>query len=165
MNSQQLRSIRIIQQFDTLYIRPFHFSQLFIAIHYFLFPTNINLIVCIREREREVDCKERERERSDQLKREIMDNWKDLIHLFVTVFLSNFASLLVNPTIADVTMDAVCPGQDECSLAIYLTGFQQAVRVQCVCVCVCLYYFLFECMQLDFMVNGNTTTGATNLRR
>ncbi|KAL7156373.1 hypothetical protein ABFS83_02G005000 [Erythranthe nasuta] len=56
-----------------------------------------------------------------------MDNWRNLIHIFVTVFLSYFASLLVNPTIADVTMEAVCPGQDECSLAIYLTGFQQAI--------------------------------------
>ncbi|XP_075476916.1 uncharacterized protein LOC142518120 isoform X1 [Primulina tabacum] len=56
-----------------------------------------------------------------------MDNWKNLIHLFVTIFLSYFASLLVNPTIADVTLAAVCPGEDECSLAIYLTGFQQAI--------------------------------------
>ncbi|KAL7125520.1 hypothetical protein ABFS83_14G122600 [Erythranthe nasuta] len=56
-----------------------------------------------------------------------MENWKNLMHLFVTVFLSYFASLLVNPTIADVTMECVCPGKDECSLAIYLTGFQQAV--------------------------------------
>ncbi|KAL3813992.1 hypothetical protein ACJIZ3_015260 [Penstemon smallii] len=56
-----------------------------------------------------------------------MDNWKDLIHLFVTVFLSYFASLMVNPAIADVTMEAICPGKDECSLAIYLTGFQQAI--------------------------------------
>ncbi|KAL0422943.1 UNVERIFIED_CONTAM: Hippocampus abundant transcript 1 protein [Sesamum latifolium] len=56
-----------------------------------------------------------------------MENWKNLIHLFVTVFLSYFASLVVNPTIADVTMEAVCPGKDECSLAIYLAGFQQAI--------------------------------------
>ncbi|XP_012833654.1 PREDICTED: hippocampus abundant transcript-like protein 1 [Erythranthe guttata] len=56
-----------------------------------------------------------------------MENWNNLMHLFVTVFLSYFASLLVNPTIADVTMECVCPGKDECSLAIYLTGFQQAV--------------------------------------
>ncbi|KAL3843337.1 hypothetical protein ACJIZ3_000740 [Penstemon smallii] len=56
-----------------------------------------------------------------------MDNWKNLIHLFVTVFLSYFSTLVVSPAIADVTMEAVCPGQDECSLAIYLTGFQQAV--------------------------------------
>ncbi|KAK4437599.1 Hippocampus abundant transcript 1 protein [Sesamum alatum] len=56
-----------------------------------------------------------------------MENWKNLMHLFVTVFLSYFASLVVNPTIADVTMEAVCPGKDECSLAIYLAGFQQAI--------------------------------------
>ncbi|XP_073146645.1 uncharacterized protein [Henckelia pumila] len=56
-----------------------------------------------------------------------MDNLKNLIHLFVTVFLSTFAWLLVNPTIADVTMEAICPGKYECSLAIYLTGLQQAI--------------------------------------
>ncbi|XP_047951490.1 hippocampus abundant transcript 1 protein-like [Salvia hispanica] len=56
-----------------------------------------------------------------------MENWKNLMHVFVTIFLSNFASLLVNPTIADVTMEAVCPGKDECSLSIYLSGFQQAI--------------------------------------
>ncbi|KAG8364433.1 hypothetical protein BUALT_Bualt19G0128300 [Buddleja alternifolia] len=38
-----------------------------------------------------------------------MENWKNLFHLFVTVFLSYFATLVVNPTIADVTMEAVCP--------------------------------------------------------
>ncbi|KAM3695709.1 hypothetical protein ACB098_07G154000 [Castanea mollissima] len=31
------------------------------------------------------------------------------------------------PAITDVTMLAICPGQDECSLAIYLTGCQQAI--------------------------------------
>ncbi|XP_057769196.1 uncharacterized protein LOC130989253 isoform X1 [Salvia miltiorrhiza] len=56
-----------------------------------------------------------------------MENWKNLMHVFVTIFLSNFASLIVNPTIADVTMEAVCPGKDECSLSIYLSGFQQAI--------------------------------------
>ncbi|KAK9129365.1 hypothetical protein Sjap_009852 [Stephania japonica] len=48
-------------------------------------------------------------------------------HLFVTVFLYNYASCIVIPAITDVTMAALCPGQDECSLAIYLTGFQQAI--------------------------------------
>lgn len=50
-----------------------------------------------------------------------------LKHLFVTVFLSNFAIMVVNPAIIDITMDAICPSQDKCSLAIYLSGFQQAV--------------------------------------
>ncbi|KAJ6896969.1 hippocampus abundant transcript 1 protein-like [Populus alba x Populus x berolinensis] len=56
-----------------------------------------------------------------------MEKFTELIHLFVTVFLSTFASLMVLPAVTDVTMAAVCPGQDECSLAIYLTGFQQAI--------------------------------------
>ncbi|KAL7118490.1 hypothetical protein ACP275_02G005000 [Erythranthe tilingii] len=56
-----------------------------------------------------------------------MENWGRLSHLFVTVFLANFAELMVSPAIPDVTLAAVCPGKDECSAAIYLTGFQQAI--------------------------------------
>ena len=65
-----------------------------------------------------------------------MEKLTELSHLLVTVFLSSFASLMVIPAITDVTMVAVCPGQDECSLAIYLTGFQQAV-------CYSLYIFIY----------------------
>jgi hypothetical protein len=54
-------------------------------------------------------------------------NLYGLSHLFVTVFLHNLSTFMVVPAITDVTMAALCPGQDECSLAIYLTGFQQAV--------------------------------------
>uniref|UniRef100_A0A7N0UI15 Major facilitator superfamily (MFS) profile domain-containing protein n=1 Tax=Kalanchoe fedtschenkoi TaxID=63787 RepID=A0A7N0UI15_KALFE len=50
-----------------------------------------------------------------------------LTHLFMTVFLYTFGTVMVAPAITDVTMEALCPGQDECSLAIYLTGFQQAI--------------------------------------
>lgn len=50
-----------------------------------------------------------------------------LSHLYVTVFLHNFSMFMVIPAITDVTMSALCPGQDECSLAIYLTGIQQAM--------------------------------------
>lgn len=50
-----------------------------------------------------------------------------LCHLFMTVFLFNFANFMVVPAITDVSMAALCPGEDECSLAIYLTGVQQAV--------------------------------------
>ncbi|KAI9109202.1 hypothetical protein K1719_019825 [Acacia pycnantha] len=50
-----------------------------------------------------------------------------LSHLFMMVFLHNFSTFMVIPAITDVTMAALCPGQDECSLAIYLTGFQQAL--------------------------------------
>ncbi|KAK9944228.1 hypothetical protein M0R45_009806 [Rubus argutus] len=52
---------------------------------------------------------------------------RELVHLFVTVFLSSFATFSMFPAITDVTIDALCPGQDRCSLAIYLTGFQQAI--------------------------------------
>ncbi|KAJ8766995.1 hypothetical protein K2173_012504 [Erythroxylum novogranatense] len=50
-----------------------------------------------------------------------------LKHLFVTVFLSDFATFMVFPAITDVTMSALCPGETECSLAIYLSGSQQAI--------------------------------------
>ncbi|KAK4378192.1 hypothetical protein RND71_000054 [Anisodus tanguticus] len=56
-----------------------------------------------------------------------MDKLSSLKHLFVTVFLSNFALNVVTPAITDITMDALCPSQDKCSLAIYLSGFQQAI--------------------------------------
>lgn len=56
-----------------------------------------------------------------------MDKLGSLKHLFVTVFMSQLATFLVTPAMPDVTMMALCPGQDQCSLAIYLSGFQQAV--------------------------------------
>ncbi|KAH7848747.1 hypothetical protein Vadar_007193 [Vaccinium darrowii] len=34
---------------------------------------------------------------------------------------------MVIPAITDVTMSAICPGEDECSVAIYLTGIQQVL--------------------------------------
>ncbi|KAJ8539585.1 hypothetical protein K7X08_013837 [Anisodus acutangulus] len=34
---------------------------------------------------------------------------------------------MVIPTMTDITMSAICPGKDECSIAIYLTGIQQTV--------------------------------------
>ncbi|KAE8696776.1 24-methylenesterol C-methyltransferase 2-like [Hibiscus syriacus] len=48
------------------------------------------------------------------------------LHLFMTIFLHNFATFMVIPAITDVTMEALCPGRDECSLSIYISGFQQA---------------------------------------
>jgi hypothetical protein len=56
-----------------------------------------------------------------------MEGLTGLSHLFVTMFLAGFGGIIVMPAITDVTMAALCPGQDECSLAIYLTGFQHAV--------------------------------------
>ncbi|GFY95547.1 major facilitator superfamily protein [Actinidia rufa] len=56
-----------------------------------------------------------------------MEKLSGLSHLFMTVFLYNFSTFMVIPAITDVTMSALCPGEDECSLAIYLTGIQQAI--------------------------------------
>ncbi|OEL26904.1 hypothetical protein BAE44_0012071 [Dichanthelium oligosanthes] len=56
-----------------------------------------------------------------------MKDFAGLGHLFVASFLFYFSSFMVIPAITDVTMDAICPGRDECSVAIYLTGFQNAV--------------------------------------
>ncbi|KAG8368048.1 hypothetical protein BUALT_Bualt15G0004900 [Buddleja alternifolia] len=56
-----------------------------------------------------------------------MENQGRLSHLFVTVFLCNFATYLVFPAMTDVIVEAVCGGKDECSLSIYLSGTQQAI--------------------------------------
>lgn len=56
-----------------------------------------------------------------------MEKLSGLSHLFMTVFLYGFSGFMVIPAITDVTMSAICPGKDECSLAIYLSGIQQAV--------------------------------------
>ncbi|GFP98234.1 hippocampus abundant transcript 1 protein [Phtheirospermum japonicum] len=56
-----------------------------------------------------------------------MDKAFGLSHLFMTVFLYCFANLMVVPAITDVTLAALCPGKDKCSLAIYLSGAQQAM--------------------------------------
>lgn len=59
-----------------------------------------------------------------------MEELAELGHLLVFAFLFFFASFMVAPVITDVTMEALCPGRDECSLAIYLTGLQQAVSTK-----------------------------------
>ncbi|XVF63611.1 hypothetical protein PTKIN_Ptkin09bG0100500 [Pterospermum kingtungense] len=56
-----------------------------------------------------------------------MEKLTGLRHLFMTIFLHNFATFMVIPAITDVTMAALCPGRDECSVAIYISGFQQAI--------------------------------------
>ncbi|KAJ4715936.1 hippocampus abundant transcript 1 protein-like [Melia azedarach] len=56
-----------------------------------------------------------------------MEKITALSHLFVTVSLWGFANMMVIPAITDVMMTALCPHQDACSLAIYLSGFQQAI--------------------------------------
>ncbi|CAH8373146.1 unnamed protein product [Eruca vesicaria subsp. sativa] len=54
------------------------------------------------------------------------DGFVGLRHILATVFLSGFAGFMEVPVITDVTVTAVCSGPDElCSLAVYLTGFQQ----------------------------------------
>ncbi|KAL4309296.1 hypothetical protein GQ457_01G008950 [Hibiscus cannabinus] len=56
-----------------------------------------------------------------------MEKMSGLSHLFMTIFLHSFAAFMVVPAITDVTMAALCPGQDECSIAIYTSGLQQAI--------------------------------------
>ncbi|XP_015158634.1 hippocampus abundant transcript-like protein 1 [Solanum tuberosum] len=56
-----------------------------------------------------------------------MDKFGGLKHLFVTIFMSQLAIFVVTPAMPDVTMTLLCPVQDECSLVIYLSGFQQAI--------------------------------------
>ncbi|CAL4915388.1 unnamed protein product [Urochloa decumbens] len=56
-----------------------------------------------------------------------MEELAELGHLLVFAFLFFFSNFMVGSVITDVTMGALCPGRDACSLAIYLTGVQQAV--------------------------------------
>ncbi|XP_022961726.1 hippocampus abundant transcript-like protein 1 [Cucurbita moschata] len=56
-----------------------------------------------------------------------MEGFSKLTHLLMMGFLYTFATTMVIPAITDVTMSALCPGRDECSVAIYFTGFQQVV--------------------------------------
>ncbi|XP_066389098.1 uncharacterized protein [Miscanthus floridulus] len=56
-----------------------------------------------------------------------MEEVAGLGHLLVFAFLFCFSAFMVAPAMTDVTMAVLCPGRDECSLAIYLTGLQQAV--------------------------------------
>ncbi|XP_047093761.1 hippocampus abundant transcript 1 protein-like [Lolium rigidum] len=51
----------------------------------------------------------------------------ELGHLLVFAFLFCLGAYMVTPVITDLTMAVLCPGQDQCSLAIYLTGLQQAI--------------------------------------
>ncbi|KAH9317387.1 hypothetical protein KI387_019156 [Taxus chinensis] len=47
--------------------------------------------------------------------------------LLVTMFLHCTATFMVIPSLTDVTMAALCPAQEQCSQAIYLTGLQQVI--------------------------------------
>ena len=80
-----------------------------------------------------------------------MRDLSSLGHLFVCVFLYNFSSFMVIPAITDVTMAALCPGRDECSLAIYLSGFQQAVSLS-LALSLSVHLFLCVCLQCSLHV-------------
>jgi hypothetical protein len=56
-----------------------------------------------------------------------MEKLSALSHLFLTHFLHSFSTSMVTPAMTDVFMSALCPGEDECSLAIYLSGLQKTV--------------------------------------
>ncbi|MED6179835.1 hypothetical protein PIB30_004475 [Stylosanthes scabra] len=50
-----------------------------------------------------------------------------LIHLLVTVFLTTLGGVITMPVMTDISIAALCPGKDQCSLAIYLSGFSQVM--------------------------------------
>ena len=58
-----------------------------------------------------------------------MEELAALGHLLLFAFLFWFSTFMVAPVMTDVTMAALCPGRDECSVAIYLSGFQNAVSI------------------------------------
>ncbi|XP_015942161.1 uncharacterized protein LOC107467549 [Arachis duranensis] len=50
-----------------------------------------------------------------------------LRHLLVTIFLTGLGGVVTMPVMTDISIAALCPGQDQCSLAIYLSGFSQVM--------------------------------------
>ncbi|XP_010918153.1 uncharacterized protein [Elaeis guineensis] len=56
-----------------------------------------------------------------------MKELRELVHLFACAFLFYFAAFMVIPSITDITMEALCPGRVQCSLAVYLSGLQQVI--------------------------------------
>ncbi|KAG6783638.1 hypothetical protein POTOM_009301 [Populus tomentosa] len=56
-----------------------------------------------------------------------MEKLSALSHLFLTHFLHSFSTSMETPAMTDVFMSALCPGEDECSLAIYLSGLQKTI--------------------------------------
>lgn len=53
--------------------------------------------------------------------------WGLMAHLLFTLFLHFTAVSMVIPALTDVTMSALCPGVEQCSQAIYLSGLQQTI--------------------------------------
>lgn len=53
--------------------------------------------------------------------------WGLLIHLLIAIFLHCVATFMVVPPLTDITMSALCPGLEECSEAIYLTGLEHMI--------------------------------------
>ena len=81
-----------------------------------------------------------------------MKNLLGLRCLFVTVFLYSFSMFMGLPAIPDVTLSALCPGKDKCSLAIYLTGFQQWVYIYF------LYNLSFAFFHFSYFLFNSTPT-------
>lgn len=66
---------------------------------------------------------------SERVSERKMENLARLYGLFFCVFLYHFSAYMIAPVITDVTMAAICPGRDRCSLAILLRGVQQTVGI------------------------------------
>lgn len=55
------------------------------------------------------------------------DCWGLIIHLLVALFLHCVAVFMVVPPLTDITIAALCPGREQCSQAIYLTGLEHMI--------------------------------------
>lgn len=98
-----------------------------------------------------LQCHRRKREN-------IMEEIWKLGHLLMTLFLYTFATMMVIPAITDVTMFALCPDQDQCSVAIYFTGLQQVVSWSLQCnslFCIYIYFYHFYPFNVGWMRNLN----------
>eukprot|EP01018_Ginkgo_biloba_P005385 Gb_27447 [translate_table: standard] len=84
---------------------------------------------CKEERSR-VRMMDRPEEASNSIQRMSLSVLFPVRHLMVALFIHWIAEQMSVSVLVDITMEALCPGSESCSQALYLTGMQQTVHSQ-----------------------------------